>query len=257
MRCMHESQLYEENSFVTLTFDDEHLPEDYSVHIRTFQLFMKKLRKHYEPKKIRFYGCGEYGPQTLRPHYHSLLFNLDFHDKQQFKKNHQGDIIYTSPTLSKIWGYGFATTTSVSYQTAQYCAHYVMKKIGGERALTHYLRTHPVSGLTVKVEPEFSLQSMRPGIGSGWYDKYKNDCFPSDFLIVDGKEHRVPAYYFKKLQAEELQADLTETAASVVRKLKRRRKRDSLPRKIDKTPERLAVREEIKLSRIKRLKRDL
>lgn len=245
MRCMHEAQMHPENCFITLTYDDKYLPEDYSVHIRTFQLFMKKLRKHYQPKKIRFYACGEYGPQTLRPHYHALLFNHDFTDKKLYKKNHQNEQLYSSPTLEKIWGYGFATIGDVTYQSAGYCAQYIMKKIGGERKLTHYSRTHPVNGLTVQVDPEFHLQSSRPGIGAAWFDEYKSDCFPSDFLVVDGRQHRVPAYYSKKLSEEELT------------KVKRRRKRQSLPQKPNNTRERLAVREEIKQSRINRLKRDL
>lgn len=245
MRCMHESQMYEDNCFVTLTYSDDHLPEDYSVSVRTFQLFMKKLRKHYQSKKIRFYACGEYGPSTLRPHYHALLFNHDFSDKKLYKKTPQNDYLYTSPTLEKIWGLGFATTGSVTYKSAGYCAQYVMKKINGERGLTHYLRTHPVSGLTVKVEREFSLQSRRPGIGSTWFDKFKSDAFPSDFLVADGQMRRVPAYYANKLQEEELE------------QIKRRRKAKARPHKANNTKDRLAVRETVKQSQIKSLKREL
>lgn len=242
---MHESQMHSENSFITLTFDDEHLPEDYSVHIRTFQLFMKRLRKQYEPKKIRFYACGEYGPENLRPHYHAILFNHDFNDKKLHQKTPQGNNLYTSKSLEKIWGFGFCTTGDVTYQSAGYVAQYVMKKITGDRADHHYLRTHPLTNSVVKVEPEFSLQSRRPGIGSAWFDRFKNDCFPSDFLVVDGKQRRVPQYYSLKLQEEEHE------------KIKRKRKRDSLTRRANSTPERLRIREEVKKEKLKLLKRTL
>lgn len=243
MRCLHESQMHPQNCFITLTFNDEHLPDDYSVHIRTFQLFMKKLRKHYQPKKIRFYGCGEYGPENLRPHYHSILFNHDFPDKQFYKTTPQGDRLYTSKSLEQIWGYGFCTIGDVTYQSAGYVAQYVMKKINGERALEHYLRTHPLSGDIVRVEPEFQLQSV--GLGSTWFEKFHKDCFPSDFLVVEGKQLRVPQYYTKKLE---------EVAKQ---KIKRARKKSSLTRRADSTPERLRVREAVKQAQLNQLKRKL
>jgi len=77
IRCMHEASLYERNCFITLTYSDEFLPNDRSVNVRHFQLFMKKLRKRFGPN-IRFYHCGEYGEKTSRPHYHALLFNFDY-----------------------------------------------------------------------------------------------------------------------------------------------------------------------------------
>lgn len=243
-RCYHESQMWPSNAFITLTYSDEHLPSDYSLHKREFQLFMKKLRKHI-PTKIRFYGCGEYGPENLRPHYHSLIFNYDFPDKIFWKTTPQGDRLYTSAQLEEIWGKGFCTVGDVTHKSAGYCAEYVMKKISGELAATHYLRTHPVIGSVHLVEPEFALRSMRPGIGATWYDKFRDDCFPSDFIVVDGKQRKVPTYYSKKLQEDEQE------------QIKRRRKRASLPRKADNTKERLAVREEVKRSRRSRLVRTL
>lgn len=265
MRCVHESQMWEKNCFVTLTYDDKHLPENYSVNVRHTQLFMKKLRKKYG-KNIRFYLGAEYGEQTLRPHYHLILFNHDFPDKVFTRLNKNGDRIYTSEALVKLWGMGERCELGdVTYQSAGYCAQYTMKKISGDKAATHYLRTHPVSGLLVQVEPEFSTMSRRPGIGDPWFGKYKDDCFPSDFLVVDGKQKRVPLYYLRKLEklAEANRVEpspgkyLTTLAKEEPTQIKRKRTAQSLPRRKDATPERLAVREEIKLSRIQRKPRDL
>ena len=246
VRCMHEAQMHEANSFITLTYDKEHLPEDYSVSVREFQLFMKRLRSDVTVP-LRYFACGEYGSETLRPHYHALLNGTDFRaDRELLRKSDFGPI-YTSAQLSKAWPYGLAEFGAVTFKSARYCAGYNMKKVGGDRAADHYTRVHPDSGRIVSVEPEFCLQSRRPGIGSTWFDKFHADCFPSDFLIVEGRHVPVPKFYLRKL--EELEQE----------KIKRRRKRASIipARKWDRTRERLAVREFIKNSRIIRLQRPL
>ncbi|QCQ84898.1 replication initiator protein [Blackfly microvirus SF02] len=243
-RAMHEAQMHRQNSFITLTFDNAFLPEDYSVQKRTFQLFMKKLRKQL-PQKIRFLGVGEYGDEELRPHYHALIFGHDWDDKILWKKNPQGDPLFVSEKLTAIWGFGHCTTGEVNYTTAGYCSRYTMKKITGDRALSHYLRTHPLSKQVVKCEPEFSLSSRRPGLGGTWFAKYHTDVFPSDFIVVNGKEHSVPRYYTKKLEEKALE------------KIKRKRKKSMLGQKANNTPARLRVREQVKLAAMSTLKRTL
>lgn len=243
-RCSHEAQMHKENCFITLTFSDENLPEDYSVHVRTLQLFLKKLRKSL-PQKIRFFACGEYGDTTLRPHYHALLFGHDWDDKKLWRTTQSGQALYTSEKLTALWGYGHCTSGTVTYQSAAYCARYAMKKITGEKSADHYTRIHPVTKKVVTVQPEFCTQSRRPGVGNAWFERYKSDAFPSDFIIVDGKPHPVPKFYAKKLAEEELEA------------IKRQRRRNALPRKHDNTPARLRVRETVKASRLAQLKREL
>jgi len=78
IRCMHEAKCYDENCFVTLTYDNDHLPPDGSLNHKHFQDFMKRLRKHYSGRTIRYYMCGEYGENMGRPHYHAVFFNLRF-----------------------------------------------------------------------------------------------------------------------------------------------------------------------------------
>ena len=84
VRCIHEAQLHKDNCFITLTYNDEHLPSPPSLSVRDFQLFMKRLRKRFG-KGIRFFHCGEYGEKYGRPHYHACLFGFDFPDRVQFK----------------------------------------------------------------------------------------------------------------------------------------------------------------------------
>lgn len=244
IRCMHEAQLHEQNSFITLTFEDEHLPKDYGVHVRDLQLFFKRLRKSLS-YKIRFFASGEYGDVNLRPHYHAIIFNHDFYPKTYWGKNERGDKLYTSPSLSKLWPYGLATLGAVTFESAGYVARYSMKKIGGDQAVVHYARVHPVRKTISVVNQEFLVMSRRPGIGAPWLDRYLSDVFPSDFVVMRGRKSPVPRFYEKQLSEEELEM------------LKRRRKRQGLRFKDDRTPARLEARRIVRDARISVLKRKL
>ena len=74
-RCMHEASCYDHNRFVTLTYDDAHLPPNGFLDKTHLSKFLKKLRKKFPHNKLRFFAAGEYGEQTARPHYHLILFN--------------------------------------------------------------------------------------------------------------------------------------------------------------------------------------
>lgn len=204
VRCEHEAQMHSENCFLTLTFDREHLPVDYSVHPRHMQLFIKKLRKSLHPKRIRFYLGAEYGDENLRPHYHVIIFNHDFNDKIFYETTKRGDTLYTSPTLSKLWGQGLATLGAVTFHSAGYTARYSTKKITGPKASDFYLRTHPDHGFICRVRPEFSLMSRRPGIGASYFAKYKDEIVQSDEVMSNGRRARPPRYYDQQLTEEEL-----------------------------------------------------
>lgn len=244
VRCHHEAKMHEYNSFITLTYSDEYLPENYSVSKREMQLFLKRLRFDLNCK-IRYFLGAEYGPQTFRPHYHALIFGYGFPDRKFHSYGANGDRLFTSEQLNKAWPYGERNLIGdVTPQSARYCAGYAMKKIRGDKAAAHYSRIHPRSGLLVQVEPEFQMQSS--GLGRDWFAKFKDDAFPSDFIVVDGRETMVPRYYFLKLREEEQQA------LAKVRKLK-----SAQPNKRwNRTPERLRVRAEVQASRITKLKRD-
>lgn len=241
IRCMHESKMHEYNSFITLTYSDNQLPEDYGLDPRQIQLFLKRLRFDLNCK-IRFLITGEYAPLTLRPHYHGIIFGYAFPDRKIWERGENNT--YTSDQLHKAWPFGRAIIGDVTPQSARYVCGYAMKKIGGDKAAAHYTRLHPRSGQWNQVHPEFKRQSL--GIGSTWFDKFKGDAFPSDFLVVDGKQCMVPRYYFLKLREEEQQA----------LQRKRKYKSSSPSKKWNRTPERLRVREEVQASRIKQLTRD-
>lgn len=127
VRIVHEAQMWPQNSFITLTYRPEDLPQGGSLNVEHYQLFMKKLRARNTGHKIRFFHCGEYGEKLSRPHYHAILFNYDFPDKKVFSEKN-GNTIYTSELLEDIWGKGFCTIGDVTFQSAAYVARYVMKK---------------------------------------------------------------------------------------------------------------------------------
>lgn len=199
-RCVHESQMHQDNSFVTLTYDDENLPHDGSLNKRHFQLFMKRLRKHFNETQIRFFHCGEYGDKLGRPHYHACLFGIDFSDRVPHSVSN--DVVtYYSPTLEKIWGKGFATCGELNYQTAAYTARYIMKKVTGNRALDHYQKIDVLTGEIYQLQPEYTTMSLgrqkNDGLGARFFLKYLNDFFPADECPIPGKGvyPGVPRYY--------------------------------------------------------------
>ena len=102
--------------FITLTYDDAHLPYNQSLSVRDFQLFMKRLRKEFG-SGVRFFHCGEYGEKTGRPHYHAILFNCDFKDKK-IHTVRNGHRVYVSQQLNDIWGNGLTEIGSVTFESA-------------------------------------------------------------------------------------------------------------------------------------------
>lgn len=184
VRLFHESQMHENNSFITLTYDDEHIPENQSLRLRDFQLFMKRLRKKKSESRIRFFHCGEYGENFGRPHYHAILFNVAFNDRQLFKTNN-GINVYTSKELSSLWPMGISSVGDVTFESAGYVARYCLKKVTGENAGKHYGNR----------KPEYCTMSRRPGIGYLWWEKYKNEVVPFDRVNIRGVDCKPPRYY--------------------------------------------------------------
>lgn len=196
IRCSLESQLYQNSYFLTLTYDDEHLPKSGSLVPDDLTKFLKKLRRYLEyhgsDKKIRFFACGEYGDNFLRPHYHAIIFNLDISDLKRFSTSFSGDIYYTSETINQIWKNGYVIIGEVTFESCAYVARYVTKKMTGSQADFYYEGR----------QPEFVRMSRRPGIGSAWLDQYKSDVYPHDYIVIrDGIKVKPPKYFDKLFES--------------------------------------------------------
>ena len=246
VRCMHESSLHMFNSFVTLTYDDDHLPEFNSLNYKHYQDFMKRLRKRFDG--VRFYMCGEYGEDFSRPHYHAILFNCFFADRKKHSTGDSGATIFTSETLNNLWPYGFASIGDVTFESAAYVARYVMKKVTGDAAEEHYSTVDPLTGEILCRVPKFNRMSLKPGIGAEWIKRYNKDVYPRDVVIARGHESKPPRYYDKFLQS--FDADKLED-------VKFSRYNRAMLNVEDSFPERLAVREEVTKARISSLSRKL
>ena len=206
MRCVAEASCWKRNCFVTLTYDDPHLPLDGGLRLSDWQLFMKRLRKYARGVRIRYFMCGGYGELKKRPHFHACLFNWDFADKVLWSI--RKDVrLYRSPRLEKLWGKGFATVGDVTFESAGYVARYVLKKVSGGLVVEGDL-VDKSSG--VAVPKEFTTMSRGGrlkdknlgGIGKVWFDKYKDDLYPSDFNVVRGVKCKPARFLYAHLYAE-------------------------------------------------------
>ena len=228
--------MHDRNSFLTLTYDEKHLPKDRSLNVEHWKLFAKRLRKSYGP--FRFLHCGEYGDENGRPHYHAAIFGHDFMAESiPFKDTEQGEHLYTNPILDKIWGKGLAVFGELTFASAAYVARYIMKKITGEAAEWHYQEIDPITGETWNVKPEYITMSRKPGIGKTWIDKYMDEVYPDDSVIVNGKPSRPPKYYDQQLEQHN---------ATAYRELKKQRSQRSAKQESENTAVRLAIKETVK-----------
>lgn len=223
VRMMHEATQHEANAFVTLTYDDEHLPADRSLRVRDWQLFAKRLRKAIGP--FRFFHAGEYGETTQRPHYHAALFGVDFAEDRK-RKMKSGHPVWTSQTLADAWQNGSHEIGALTWDSAMYIARYITTKINGDQAPDHY------GGR----KPEYTTMSRRPGLGHNWWLRHGHEIRKHDTVIVDGREIPTPKYYDKL-------DELLDEAAFRLRK--GARIRDAQGRKEHQTPERLHAKETI------------
>lgn len=254
-RCLNEAQMHPYNSFITLTYDNENLPADNSIDVKHWQNFAKKLRNKAGP--FRFLHCGEYGDKKDRPHYHALLFGLDFHrDRTYLKSTTLGDKLYVSGLLNDCWGKGYANIGSLTYASAAYTARYAMKKQTGLRAQRRYggyyeyvdTTTGEVHPVELRRKPEYVTMSLNPGIGSTWFEKFHSDVYPRDEQIINGTICRPPAYYDKLYERMNPKGMAT---------IKSQRRYQASKHEENNTPERLRVRESIQELKADRLIRDL
>ena len=246
VRCIHEASLYDENCFLTLTYNPEHLPAHGTLVKKHYQDFMKRLRAKFPEKKIRYFQCGEYGEKSFRPHYHACLFGFDFQDKKKWK-THNGQQYYTSETLEKLWPFGHSTIGEVTFESAAYVARYITKKITGPLADEHYETIDVKTGEIHQRLPEYVTMSRRPGIGKPWLEKFERDVYPHDFLVIrNGVKVKPPKYYnqiFSSTKPEEYEL------------IQNRRKKGAFKHAPNNSHERLKVREFLQYEKLSKLKR--
>lgn len=268
-RCMLELEYHDSAYFVTLTYDDFHVPINYycsndetgeaspslTLCKRDFQLFMKRLRKRFSNDKIRFFMAGEYGSSTFRPHYHAILYGLHLDDLTVYKRSPQGHTYYNSDSLASCWrdsngdAIGFVVVAPVTWETCAYTARYVMKKLKGSEAKFYS---------DFNIQPEFTLMSRKPGIARQWYEDHP-DLYDYDYINIStpkgGRKFRPPKY-FDKLYDVEHPDEMAE-----IKELRQKFAAEAMKAKLSNTSlspdELLEVEEATKVAQIKSLRRTI
>lgn len=220
-RLMLEKEYHDSSYFVTLTYNDEHVPKSYyadpdtglahpslTLSKRDLQLFMKRLRAAFPNDKIRFYACGEYGPQTWRPHYHMILFGIHLNDLQLKRQDVNGHVnAWFSPSLQAAWSLrpfgnhspildslGDVECSDVTWSACNYVARYILKKQLGPSGREFYD--------TYNILPPFTVMSRKPGIGRQYYDDHVGSIYEYDSIALStptgGRQLR-PSHYYDSL----------------------------------------------------------
>lgn len=258
-RLEAERHFHLHSRFLTVTYDDDHLPEGYTLVPDDLRWFIRRLRRWAKANlgvRIRFFGVGEYGELAMvpvvgfslgRPHYHVIAFGLYFFDEKKAESSRSGEDQFYSETLDRLWGKGRARIGMVTRESAGYVAGYAVKKMTGNKAEDHYKQLDIRSGVVYTVEPEFVRMSNRPGIGRRFVEKFKTDVFPADHVVQGGKPRKVPRYFDKVLDA---------TEPDLMKAIKAERVARSLEKADDNTPDRLQVKAEVAWRKSRLFKRD-
>lgn len=236
MRCLHEMKTNASSgsAFLTLTYDEKNLPPNGTLVPQHLQSFMKRLR-HWRPKGLRFFACGEYGGITMRPHFHVLLLNTCFPDAKRrlmfassFRPGDPRKETYASAELSQLWTCGQSVIGDVTFESCCYVTAYCTGRVTGERELAHY------GGR----KPEFAVMSRRPGLGSDFFDRFHAELYAHDSAVVRGREAPLTRFYDNRM--ERLDSERLEDVKVIRRRRAVRNKPDNTSRR-RWTKERLAT----------------
>ena len=207
--CMLEKFYWPDNEcwFLTITYDDEHLPtaqyetEDgkiykgISLRKKDIQDFWKRLRKHYKCK-CKYLVVGEYGSETQRPHYHAIVFGLPLDTKElkYFGCNTNGDSYWTNDELNKVWGKGNIICGYVTFKSISYVARYTIKK---------WKNKDTNMNKRMGRMPEFICMSQ--GIGYRYYKEYKEKLLEEDQVTTSNGQMPLPKRFMKQLREKDIE----------------------------------------------------
>jgi len=192
VRITHEAQQHKENSFITLTYEDEQLPQwgslDYS-HLREMWDRLRSARRRKALPRLRYYAVGEYGDQTLRPHYHACIFGEGFTEGRKILRT-TPTTLWTSPELEEAWGHGQVSVGILNFATARYTASYVTKKL---RAKQQYVRVDEETGELIPLEQPRAFMSRN--IAKNWWGEFHHQVIAHDQVVINGETQKPPKAY--------------------------------------------------------------
>jgi hypothetical protein len=167
---LHELDYWDGAVFVTLTYDDDHLPNDEELKKNDLQRYFKRLRKRINGQ-MKYYACGEYGERMNRPHYHAIIFGLSILDKW---------------IIDDAWRLGFVAVGTVTERSIKYVTNYIQKGLKKE-----------VKGVSA---PPFNVMSK--GLGERWIKAEEEKVKKNLKITVNGIPVGIPKYYRKKIDVD-------------------------------------------------------
>lgn len=177
IRCICEAKYHKKICFLTLTYNNENLPEKNKLSYDDICKFFKRLRKNSN-RKIRYFMCGEYGSKRQRPHYHAVIFGLDSSDRG---------------LIDRSWNKGFIDVGCFSPGSLRYTMKYFLKTLevrSGEDK-KHY------------DEKFFCYSSRNPGLGYQYLlDNYKK-LSSQGYILYRGRKYWLPKYFISKIKNED------------------------------------------------------
>lgn len=209
LRMQLEAKCHEFGYFVTLTYAPEHLPEGGALVRAHPEQFLKRFRSrfayHFRGALVRHAGCGEYGEDGQRPHYHVVLYTgaTSLPDLYPWRKSDSGHLLYRSPLVEEAWGMGHVEIGSVTEDVCDYVAGYILKKQQRGSDAEYLARHCDVTGKRWEVPPEFAFFSRRPGIGMTWFQRFPGDVLgDGKFRVVlrGGEPRSMPVYFLRLLE---------------------------------------------------------
>ena len=203
--------------FVTLTYDNEHIPgvnhetgevvrgamylrrkkePDLAINqtlwYEDIQNFLKRLRKAYSGQ-LRYFVAGEYGEKTGRPHYHMILFGYQPEKLEPYSKVKPDEYMVDS-RITRCWGLGIHNLINPTQGGYSYVAGYVTKKFDDETL------EHIKNGL----RPPFAQMSRDPGLGYKYYQEHKDEIWKKGYIQLDnGKRASIPRYFQEMQRIED------------------------------------------------------
>lgn len=185
-RLLMEYEYNKECYFLTLTYNDENVPV--SLQKSHCQKFIKRLRNTFDFLNVKYFICGEYGEKTYRPHYHAIIFGVDFLNPNIFKpKKYDNNNHFYSDKLNDLWSFGYVIYAKANSSNIGYTTRYTYKKVGTDKKLKDF-------GL----QDTFLLCSHK--LGLDYFLKNKDEIINRGCLYFNGQQYSIPRYFLKKLE---------------------------------------------------------
>lgn len=180
-RLLQEHKNSLKSTFLTLTYNEENLPQNSKLVKKDLQNYFKRVRTSH--RNLKYYAVGEYGTQGLRPHYHAIVFNCDNSTLVDQWHNTKG----TDKNVL-----GFVTCDTVTEASIHYVTGYVVSKYG---------KIDEKTGKSINTWAPDDIKPfaiMSKGLGKIYLKhntKFHKSNFTTETTKEGGQKQLIPRYY--------------------------------------------------------------